>query len=477
VILREFVRLAKTDSSGLVRLVLASTLQRLPPAERVDLAAALMGHAEDANDHNLPLLIWYGLIPVADTVPSALPRLAEKCELPFTRQAMARRLGEDIEKNPAPLDQLLRITAKQSEAFQGDILTGLSEALKGWRKAKPPASWDTLQKKLASATNPTLRAHARELSVVFGDGRALYEVKRLALDPQADLTARKSAVQTLIDGRPSDLRQICEQLMSERFLNAIAVRGLAQFDDPAIAEKLVRSYGQFHPTERGALFDTLTSRPAFARVLLSEVAAGKIPRADITVFHARQIRSLNDAALTKQFGEVWGELREPAADKRQLITKLRNRLNPAALAAADKSQGRALFNTACAACHRLHGEGGQVGPDLTGAGRDNLDYLLENIVDPSAVVTADFRMSIASLKDGRVLNGVVTAKTARTLTLHTLTETVTLERAEITNLEESTLSLMPEGLLEVLNDTQVRDLIAYLMYPEQVPLSTALNAR
>ena len=57
----------------------------------------------------------------------------------------------------------------------------------------------------------------------------------------------------------------------------------------------------------------------------------------------------------------------------------------------------------------LYGEGGKVGPDLTGGGRNNLDYLLENIVDPSAVVTADFRMSIVELKDGGVLNGLVAA--------------------------------------------------------------------
>ena len=69
-----------------------------------------------------------------------------------------------------------------------------------------------------------------------------------------------------------------------------------------------------------------------------------------------------------------------------------------------------IFNTACASCHTLYGEGGKVGPDLTGGGRNNLDYLLENIVDPSAVVTADFRMSILDLKDGRVLNGLIAAK-------------------------------------------------------------------
>ena len=127
-----------------------------------------------------------------------------------------------------------------------------------------------------------------------------------------------------------------------------------------------------------------------------------------------------------------------------------------------KSQGRVLFNTLCSACHTLYGQGGVVGPDLTGAGRDNLDYLLENIADPSAVVTADFRIAVVKLKDGRTLNGFIAARTTRTLTIKSMTESQTVERADIAS--------MPDGLLETLTSDQRRDLIAYLMHPTQVPL-------
>src|SRR5213079_2842881 len=128
----------------------------------------------------------------------------------------------------------------------------------------------------------------------------------------------------------------------------------------------------------------------------------------------------------------------------ELIAKWKAQLTPAALAKADKNQGRLAFNTACASCHTLYGEGGKVGPDLTGGGRDNLDYLLENIVDPSAVVSADFRMSIVDLKDGRSLNALISAKTERTLTLKTMTEMLTVERGEVSGIHQSTLSIMPE---------------------------------
>ncbi len=469
-----FAKLARDDSSALVRLVLASTLQRLPVEERAAVAHALVGHAQDAADHNLPLMVWYGLIPVADRDPTALVKVAASCELPLTRKYIARRLGEDAEKNPQPLNDLLQLASTHaSPAFQADIVTGLDEALTGWRKAPKPAAWDALTAKLEGSTDAKLRDRVRGLSVVFGDGRALDEVKKVALNTTADLEQRKAALQTLIDSRAPDLRTICEQLLDVRFLNPLAARGLSAFDDPAIGVKLVAAYKQFHQSERPQLLATLVSRPAFARPLLEAIGTGKIPRSDLTPFDARQILSFKNPALDKRLAEVWGELRETAADKKQFMAKLKEQLTPAVLALADKSAGRAIFAAACAACHRLYGEGGQVGPDLTGAGRANLDYLLENIVDPSAAVSADFRMTVLSLKDGRVLNGFITTKTDRTLTLRTMTEQLTVERSEISGQQELPQSLMPEGLLGAMSAAQVRDLFAYLMHPSQVALPAA----
>jgi len=256
-------------------------------------------------------------------------------------------------------------------------------------------------------------------------------------------------------------------------LNITAVRGLALFNDPEIGQKLASSYRKFAPAERPTVIDTLVSRPSFAKALLKDMAAGKIPRADLSAFHARQITSFKDEALSKQLVEVWGELRESAADKKELIEKVKKQLTPATLAKANLSQGRVLFTAVCGACHSMYGQGGKIGPDLTGSGRANLDYLLENIADPSGVVSADFRMSLLTHKDGRILSGVITESNARTLTLRTMTETMTLDRADIIKQETSPMSMMPEGLLLAFQPEQVRDLIAYLMHPVQVPLPKA----
>ncbi len=313
-LLAKLEAMAREDPSGLVRLVLASTLQRLPVNRRVDLARALVAHAEDVGDHNLPALIWTGLIPVAEADPEAMAYLAADCRMPPIVGLIARRLGEDIESRPSALDALLGLAADRPLAFQSQVVTGLGTALAGWRKARKPSAWDALKGKLAATADAGLRARVRELDVLFGDGRALEEVRRLALNEQAEVEDRKAALRTLIESRPPDLRSICERLLRVRYLNAVAVRGLALFDDPAIGKSIAQNYRSFHPAERPAALETLVSRPSFAKALLDQIAAGKILRNDLTPFHARQILSLNDPVLARKLSEAWGEAR--AFDRR-----------------------------------------------------------------------------------------------------------------------------------------------------------------
>jgi putative heme-binding domain-containing protein len=118
----------------------------------------------------------------------------------------------------------------------------------------------------------------------------------------------------------------------------------------------------------------------------------------------------------------------------------------------------------------LFGAGRKLGPDLTGSNRRNLDYLLENIVDPSASVGADFRAVTFVLEDGRAITGVISSADERTLTVQTAAEAIILDRHTVAEQVAQPQSLMPDGLLTKLSDTDVRDLVAYLVSPEQVPL-------
>lgn len=225
-------------------------------------------------------------------------------------------------------------------------------------------------------------------------------------------------------------------------------------------------------SDRPALLSALASRPASAEILLDAVAAARVPRTDITPFLARQIESLGAAPLSRQLAEVWGTVRSSDSSRRAAIERLRGDLSAERLKSADLSRGRQVYSQLCAPCHRLYGEGAEVGPDLTGSGRGQLDYLLENLVDPNSLVPADYRMTIITLKDGRVLNGLLRQQTDRTVTLQMQNERNIFERAEIVAMEQSEQSMMPEGMLEALPADPARDLLASDAFPAgPLPLS------
>ncbi len=469
------VELAKNEPQGLMRLVLASALQRLPVEERPALAAALLSHAEDAADHNLPKMVFYGLAPVVESHPESVVPLAAEGLFPLTRAWLARALAEDPAKNAAALGQLMAAVTPASESVKADVLRGLVAGLAGRRKADPPEGWAELTASLEHAA-PSTEELVRNLNVVFGDGRALDEVRRVALGGDEPVIVRRAALETLIEARPDDLRSVCERLLRVRFLNVTALKGLTLFDDPEIGASLARNYRSFHPSERAAVIETLASRVPFATALLDAIAADRIPREDLTALQARQIRNLGDERLTARLAEVWGELRDSPRDKQELIDRLKADFAPPRLAGADLAQGRAAYQTTCANCHKLFGSGGTIGPDLTGAGRNNLDYLLGNIVDPSAIVNRDYRMSVVRHADGRVLSGIITSQDDARVVLQTAKDKLTVLREEIDQIAPSALSVMPDGILQPLSAEQVRNLVAYLMSPGQVELPAGQTA-
>ena len=256
--------MAANDSSGLVRLVLASLLQRMPLGMRPALAGSLMAREGDALDHNLPKLLSYGLAPLVERDPVTLAQLASQGQFPLTREWITRGLAEDPAKNADALSAILAATVFQSEAVRADVLRGLAAGLAGRHKVAPPAGWAEFAASLEAASAEVTDL-VRNLSVVFGDGRALDEVRRLVLDNDAEIPARRSALEALIEARPDDLREVCEKVLRVRFLNATALKGLTLFDDDSIGQELARSYSRFHPSERAAVIETLVTRPNFAR--------------------------------------------------------------------------------------------------------------------------------------------------------------------------------------------------------------------
>ena len=461
-------QLADANSSdSLVRLHTASAMQRLPLDARFPFAIALAAHAEDANDRQQPLMIWYGIEPAITAHPEQAIALAMSSKIPTVRRLVTRRLTEEIERTPDPVDALLAAALKSGNAdAREDIVRGMGGALKGFRQVAKPAHWDDFVKALG-AQQPDI---VRNISLVFGSGRAVEEIIALIKDGHGDANARLSAFDSLMRNAKPEHFAIARSMISDKVLGTAARLGLAKFSDGDVPKSLLTNWPDRSQEWRAANVTTLASRAAWAKDLLTFAEINPAVRGDITPIHARQIRSLGDEAVNKQLTKVWGELHDTPEAKKQEIAKWRSLLTAAALAQGDASKGRALFTTVCAACHKMYGDGAAIAPELTGSDRHNLDYLLENIVDPSAVVPADYRIAIVKLKDGRTLSGVIPEQNDRTVTVQTPAERVSFLRSDIAEMQQLSQSFMPEGLLTALGEENVKHLIAYLMSSGQVPL-------
>jgi putative heme-binding domain-containing protein len=400
--------------------------------------------------------------------------LIKEAKLPTVRRLVARRIAEMIETKPEAVDAMVALMTEQKDVRE-DVLAGLAAGLDGFSSAKKPKGWDEFITKsgglpAAGADKGTATSPLLALSAVFGSGRAADELIAIVKNTEGDANARLNAFKSLTRTAKPELLAVIRAQINDKVLGTVARNALAAYDDPNIPRAMLNPWPSRSEEQQAATVATLTSRPSYAKALLEAIKAKKVPATAISPFQARQIRSLGDESLNTLLTEAWGEIRDTPEAKKAEFAKWEGLLTKDTLAKADPSKGRMIFTAACSACHKLYGQGGAIGPELTGSDRHNLKYLLENILDPSAVVPADFRVSVLNLKDGRTITGVIPEQTERTLTVQTPAERITLERTQIVKQAQLPVSLMPEGLLSALGDENVKNLIAYLMSNGQVEM-------
>jgi putative membrane-bound dehydrogenase-like protein len=465
----EMVKLSRTDPSPVVRLYLAAESQRLPLDDRWDLLDGLVSHAEDAGDHNLPLMYWYAAEPLAGVDPSRALALARKAKVPPILAFMVRRIGST--GTPEAIQTLAQAVAKEDDvAMQRTFLRGLTDALKGRRQVPMPPAWSEAYAKLSKSGDAEVRRSAEALSVTFGDAKAFAQMRTLLADRKADVATRQQALTSLVAGGAKDLAGLLQELVAEPPMRAAALRGLAAYDDARTPQVILGVFASLSSDEKRDALNTLAARTPFARAMLDAVAAKKLAAADIPADVVRQVRNLRDADLDKRLGDVWGTVRVTPADRLKMIADYKRKLTTKTPDKPDVAVGRAVFAKTCQQCHMLFGVGGKVGPDITGSNRANLDYLLENILDPSAVIPKEYAASIVALADGRVVTGIVKNATPTAYAIVLPGETLTVGKADVESIKTSDVSMMPDDLLKTLSDAEVHSLIAYLQSPRQTEI-------
>jgi len=466
-ILARAAAMAREDASPVVRLYLASLLQRLEPAQRWEIAQGLASHAEDAGDQNLPFLDWFGIEPLVAAQPERALALASASKLELLRRSIIRRAASRVNDLEPLLSYLGHLPSSAERVM---ALDETLRALEGHATVKLPAGWEGVYEILSKDADRAVRDRADAVGVKFGDRRVFPSLRKVLADSRAPRAERERALSILIDGRDADALPVILGLLDDPSLRARALKASAGFDDARVAPAILERYRMLPAEEKVDALATLAARRSSARLLLEAVRKESIPRTDLGAIVIRQLRGLKDPELDAAITDVWGTARETSEERRAEVTRWKATLTPERIAKADPREGRAIFTRTCQGCHTLFGAGGKVAPDITGSNRADLVYILENILDPNAVVGKDYLVTEFTLAGGRFVTGLVTGETESAYTVRTVNEEVLVVKKEVESHSRSELSLMPEGLLVNLKEDEVCDLIAYLASPAQVLL-------
>lgn len=453
-----------------VRSQLASTAARLPAPVGPEIIASILkaNVSTDAIDPHLPLLVWWATEKHFDSAPpwftamlrdnrelwssplvqkTLLSRYAKRCALDGTDAAL---------EHCAELFSLAPDLASRTELFEG-LEEGLARRTGVVLPGKLAAILDRFRDELPQ-TDLKLRLRG-------GDEAALKEALK-AIATSELLTSDRIELITILGELQSE--GASGSLLARLSDRSIAVRraalgAVARFSDPGIGNSLASAFQSSMDDSTGLrpiAVRVMSSRLPWAQRLIQEIDALRIDPELVTPDMLAQIRAFDDAGLNADITRIWGRVRATAEDKQQQITDLKEVL---VATAGDAERGKKLFTERCAKCHRLFGEGGDVGPDLTGYERTNFDFLSLAIVDPSAAIREEYSQYQALTNDGQVIAGLLIDQTAQSIMLRTAEgQNVRLSLDQVDTFQASAVSLMPDGLLDNLSNQQLADIFRYL---------------
>jgi putative membrane-bound dehydrogenase-like protein len=483
---------AEREPAVEVRRELACLAARLPAKQAMPIINANINRDIDGGDPYLPLLWWWAV-----EKHSVAGR--EEVLKRFVRPTLWKsKLGRDVlltrlvrryaaEKSVSGMDSLVKLLkAAPGEAGRAALWP---HVLHGWQEQSREVTDKDWTKRVAehdlmtwifvdltdSTKDLTLihlglimhRYHTSylPLSPPLREREPFLSTVRKAFDPKADAKRRIALLGILATTAEPTLAEPALGLLASKQsddLRSAALPILARIDDPAIAKRLAT----LHQSERSAAMqakirDVLLARKSFALEWLAQVDRGAIPASATTLDEIRRVALLADPKLNALVAKHWGKLLPPTREEK--LAEVRRLNNDLRAGPGDAEKGRALFKTHCGACHQLFGEGTKVGPDLTTANRQDRDFLLVSLVDPSAVIRKEYVGVIVQTADGQTVTGLPVSRADGGVTLvDAKGEKRVLSAGDIAEIRESSVSPMPEDLYRKWKPQELRDLFAYL---------------
>ncbi len=467
----KLVALAAQEPDAQVRSQLASSCQRWEAADAIPILDRLAGRDIDRKDTHIPNLIWWAFerqlrrdrvavvsylgTPEAQRAPLVKDAVLERA---------ARALASDASEGDFTACARLLAAAPQSDQV-ACILGGMDKGLEGRRLERVPAPLVDPLSRIWEQSQPAPSPVLVRLLARMGYRPAIEAVIKLAGRREVPAAQRISLIELIGQlARPEDLSLLVSLLRSRpgEPIALAAISALASFPQPVAAASLLKFYPSASGQARDRILTLLCGRPAWAKALIEAIASGRIAAKDLKPSHVQLVTQLSDPALLDQLEAVWGKVpRVGSPEKKKRIAEIRGLLPEGDKGNA--ARGKPIFKENCAVCHKLFNDGETIGPDLTGADRGDLDFLMTSLVDPSALIRKEYEGQTVALRDGRVMTGLVIDENDRQLTLvDSNRQKTVIARDSIEGIKPSDVSVMPEGMLDKLTEPQIRDLFRYL---------------
>ena len=380
--------------------------------------------------------------------------------------------GESPKTDLAPLVGLLELVIEADADSAKQCLQTLGAKIRSGeaddatlaelkKRLAPP-----LAKIFAGKPDDPLAADAALVAALWKEPSALKQVRSLAASESVSIDQRKLALETLIFADDEAALKFAQSLLAARHKSAAAhhraaLAALSREDEPEAAAVVLSAYPTLSAENQPLAIELLTQRAEWSKQLVAEVAAGRLPPSILNVNQIRKLHSLEDAELTAAVTKHWGTVRtnrDPARETLVAEMKTLIRATP-----GDPHRGIAVYAKLCGQCHKIHGQGQEVGPDITANGRASFEQLLSNVFDPSLVIGASYQARTVRTFDGRVITGLLAEDNEERVVLKVQGGKLeTIAREDVEAMKVSELSLMPEGIEKQLQPQEIADLFAFI---------------
>jgi putative membrane-bound dehydrogenase-like protein len=478
---RQFLNEEKVDHLGNdgspdVQLQLAIAARRLKGMD--PLLILLRALARCGDDKLIPHIVWQNLHPLLEDRAADFLKLAEK-DLRGSPN-LARLMPRAIERilgsgkaEPATIVGLVSLVTEQRKSDPvpaRQCLAMLTSKVQTGEAAGPrlEALRDRLlplARRLMTKGGP-LELDAAFLAASLKDEQGLKQVRHVFAAGEQPGETRLRALQVLTAaGDASVLDQVVAGLADPKVgspqLRGQMLAALARLTEPRVAEKVLASYPRLEPELQPRAIELLTQRPAWGKLLLRAIAQKKLAPAVLNINQVRRLLATRDAELVKQVQAHWGTLRDQRNPAReQVVVRMRTLLSQGR---GDPAAGWKVFKKVCAQCHKIYGEGVEVGPDITVNGRASFEQLLSNVFDPSLVIGAGYQATTVVTAGGQVLTGLLAEDNPQRVVLKVQGGKLeTIPRAEVEGLHVAKVSMMPEDLEKQLGPREIVDLFTFL---------------